>query len=39
MTPFEYGVEKNLPLYNQEQLNHYYQILKDNGIKNIIKGE
>ena len=39
LTEFEYGVKENQKAYSQEQLSHYYQIVSDSGIKNIIKGD
>lgn len=39
LTSFDYGLDKDLKAFDQKTLDHYYQIVKDSGIKNIIKGE
>lgn len=39
LTSFEYGLDKDIKAYKQSVLDHYYQIIIDSGIKNIIKGE
>ena len=39
LTEFEYGVKEDALAYSQEELSHYYQIVSDSGIKNIIKGD
>ena len=39
LTEFEYGVKEDALAYSQEEFSHYYQIVSDSGIKNIIKGD
>ncbi len=39
LTEFEYGVKEDQKAYSQEELSHYYQIVSDSGIKNMIKGD
>lgn len=39
LTSFTYGLDKDIKAFDQKTLDHYYQIVEDSGIKNIIKGE